>query len=77
MTPTQLKDWRLDLAFSQFKLARLLGVHRRTISAWEHARQAMPPFLGLALAELKRRYHQRDLPLTANNRCLSAGDSRT
>ena len=53
MTPIQFKDWRQDLAFSQFKLAKLLGVHRRTISAWEHARQAIPPFLGLALAELK------------------------
>lgn len=56
MTSEQLKAWRNELGWSQWKLAKMLRVHRRTISAWEHGRQASPPFLGLALAELRRRY---------------------
>jgi DNA-binding XRE family transcriptional regulator len=56
MTPQQLKAWRDELGWSQWKLAKRLGVHRRTISAWEHGRQMSPPFLGLALAELRRRH---------------------
>jgi len=50
MTSDHLKAWRSQLGWSQGKLARVLRVHKRTISAWEHGRQASPPFLHLALA---------------------------
>ncbi len=56
MNPEQLKAWRNALGWSQWKLAKMLRVHRRTISAWEHGRQSSPPFLALALNELKRRH---------------------
>jgi len=52
MTPKQFRDF---FDFSQADLAKMLGVHIRTVSAWETDRQAIPPFLHLALAELKRR----------------------
>jgi DNA-binding XRE family transcriptional regulator len=77
MTPEQLKNWRDELGWSQWKLAKLLQVHRRTISAWEHGRQASPPFLPLALAELTRRHKPSFARARGYDLCLSAGDSRT
>jgi DNA-binding XRE family transcriptional regulator len=74
MRPEHITAWRNEIGWSKCRLAKALGVHRRTISAWERGRQSSPPFLGLALAELKRRNNLDTVPrarlIVA---CLSGG----
>ncbi len=57
MKPEHFKKWREEIGYSQGHLSRLLRVHRRTISAWEHGRQSIPPYMHLALAELRRQWY--------------------
>jgi transcriptional regulator with XRE-family HTH domain len=55
MTAAQLKKQRQQIGLSQRKLAEALGVTIRTLSRWECNAVAPPPYVELALAELKRR----------------------
>ena len=52
MSPAELKAQRAALGLSQARLAASLGVHPMTVSAWEWGKQAIPPYLALALAHL-------------------------
>lgn len=52
MTPAELIAERERMGLTQARLAALLGVHLRTVSSWEQGRQAVPPFLRLALQAL-------------------------
>jgi DNA-binding transcriptional regulator YiaG len=36
-------------------MAEVLGIHKRTVAAWEQGRQAIPAFLELALETLERK----------------------
>lgn len=49
MTPAELFSWRSKAGLSQSGLARLLGVHRLTISKWERGDREIPPYLHWAL----------------------------
>jgi len=56
MTGAQLKNVReKQLKLSQSELAQLLSVDVGTVSRWERDAREIPPYLDLALAELKRR----------------------
>jgi DNA-binding transcriptional regulator YiaG len=55
VTPDELKRRREALRLSQSELAEALGIHKRTVAAWEQGRQKMPPFLALALESLGRK----------------------
>lgn len=67
MTPAQVRDQREELDFSQQKLADALSTLAgpgfkfdvTTISRWERGVHPTPPFLDLALAELKRRVKKK------------------
>lgn len=52
MTPVELTAERERMGLTQARLAELLGIHARTVSSWEQGRQAIPPFLRLALQAL-------------------------
>lgn len=54
MTGAQLKKQREQIGLSQSELANALGVNKMTVSRWEREVQAPPPYVELALAELKR-----------------------
>jgi DNA-binding transcriptional regulator YiaG len=55
MTGTQLKAQREEIRLSQSQLAAAFGVNVMTVSRWEREVQAPPPYVELALSELKRR----------------------
>lgn len=52
MTPANLIAARERMGLTQARLAELLGVHIRTLSAWEYGRQKIPPYLHLAIRAL-------------------------
>lgn len=54
MTSKNLKKRREKLDLSQSQLAEVLGIHTRTVSAWETDRQSIPAYLGLALSRLEQ-----------------------
>lgn len=62
MTGAELKKQREQMGLSQSELAKALscgqspGVDVGTISRWERDQRVPPPFLALALAELRRRH---------------------
>lgn len=53
MTPKQLQDWRASWGLSQKELAKMLGVHWVSVSAWENGRTAIPKLLKLALVAVE------------------------
>lgn len=55
MTPADLTSEREKLGVSQAELSRALGLSRGAVSLWESGKRAIPPYLGLAIAELGRR----------------------
>lgn len=58
LTPVKavdLKAWRDDAGLSQSGLASQLQVSVNTVARWERDEIAIPPYLELALAELKHR----------------------
>lgn len=55
MTPADLTLKREKLGLTQAELSRALGLSKGAISLWESGKRAIPPYLGLALAELGRR----------------------
>jgi DNA-binding transcriptional regulator YiaG len=59
MTGSQLKKLREQIGLSQAELADALGVATMTVSRWEREVQAPPPYVELALAELKRRVKKK------------------
>lgn len=59
MTAEQVKAFRALHSLSQSQLAEALGVHVRTLSAWEQGRQIPPRYVELALCELARRLKRR------------------
>jgi transcriptional regulator with XRE-family HTH domain len=52
MTPDELRQRRRDLSMSQAKLAAALGITENRYQAWEAGRNAIPPYLHLALDAL-------------------------
>ena len=54
MEPDELKRWREDLGFTQEELAKELQVASNTVSRWERGDREIPPYLELALKQLKR-----------------------
>lgn len=54
-----LKRWRDAAGLSQTALAEWLDVAPNTIARWERGKIAIPAFLPLALAEVKRRINER------------------
>jgi DNA-binding XRE family transcriptional regulator len=52
MTPTQLKDWRKALSYSQERAAIALGCGRRSIQLWENGTNEIPKYICLACAYL-------------------------
>jgi DNA-binding transcriptional regulator YiaG len=56
MTPADLTAWRETHALTKVELARLLGVQPLAVSRWEAGARSIPPFLPLALAELRRQF---------------------
>jgi DNA-binding transcriptional regulator YiaG len=56
MTPADLTTWRETHALTKVELARLLGVQPLAVSRWEGGTRSIPPFLPLALAELRRQF---------------------
>lgn len=54
MTPEELVAHRKALRMTQQALADALGVHQVTVARWETGAREIPPFLALALAQLKR-----------------------
>lgn len=59
MKPEELKARREALDLSQNDLAQVLGVHKRTVAAWEQGRQKIPEYLDLALQTLERKARKR------------------
>jgi transcriptional regulator with XRE-family HTH domain len=55
MTPKELKQWRLQNAYSQNDLAGALGIIKLTVSRWERGDREVPPYLHLALKSLPKR----------------------
>lgn len=55
MKGAELNKWRRDAGLSQSRLAVELGVAANTVARWERDEMAIPPFLPLALAEIRRR----------------------
>lgn len=54
MTAVDLKQRRAALHLTQVQLAAKLGVGYSTVQAWEGGRNAIPPYLDLALREIER-----------------------
>ncbi len=42
MTPRDLKRWRFEMEYSQHQAAEALGVHVRTVTAWEIGENRIP-----------------------------------
>jgi len=59
MTPAELKAKRAALGLSQGQLARVLGVHRQTVSKWERGVYEIFPWLPLALDGLLKTHNSR------------------
>ena len=59
MTGSELRAARERLNLTQAGLATLLGVHSRTVSAWEYGRQKCPAYVQLALERLEEQAAQR------------------
>lgn len=59
MTPKEIKARREALSLSQTDLAEALGVHKRTVAAWEQGRQKIPAYLALAFETLERKAKKR------------------
>ena len=55
MNSEELKAWRQKRQLTQEAVAKLLGVHRVTIAKWEAETRGIPPFLPLALEQLRNR----------------------
>jgi transcriptional regulator with XRE-family HTH domain len=49
VTPEELTARREQLGLTQAGLARMLGVPPLTVWKWEHANQAVPPLMEMAL----------------------------
>jgi transcriptional regulator with XRE-family HTH domain len=51
MTPDskQFQQWRKEHGYTQAELAKILGVHIRTISKWEIGDRKIPPFMHITL----------------------------
>ena len=58
MTPDDLKQARKSLGMSQTELGEAFGVSRWTIARMEEGGD-IPPWVPLAMAELRRRYKRR------------------
>jgi transcriptional regulator with XRE-family HTH domain len=61
MSPTELKEWRKTLGYTQVEAAEKLGVSRVTVQNWEGGATPIPPALQSHCAELERRWKQRKL----------------
>jgi DNA-binding XRE family transcriptional regulator len=48
MTPTQLKQWRKSLSYSQERAAKELGCSRRALQNWEGGYSLIPKYISLA-----------------------------
>lgn len=59
MDGDEIKAWRVERGLSQPDLAQALGVHWKTVQAWERGYQAPPLYVELALCELARRLKKR------------------
>ena len=66
MTPDQLLAWRIRAGLSQVELAKLLGVHVITLSRWERWDRGIPPYLHLALEQLRYELTTRRAECQAN-----------
>lgn len=64
MTPAELKQRRQSLGMTQQQLADALGITPNRLQSWEVGRNAIPPFLHLALDALGTRQPQVDEMLT-------------
>jgi len=53
--PEELKKWRTANGFTQGELGEALGVALMTVSRWERATRAIPPFLHLALKAIPKK----------------------
>jgi DNA-binding XRE family transcriptional regulator len=58
MKPTELKEVRAHMGFTQEQLAITLGVHRLSVIRWEGGTHRIPPMLTLALKQLEREFYQ-------------------
>jgi DNA-binding transcriptional regulator YiaG len=54
-----LIEWRAALKFTQREAALALGCSRTALQNWEARVNEVPPFIGLAMAEVSRRYRPR------------------
>lgn len=52
MTPTELKNRRIELGLTQQALADVLGVSRLTVIHWEQGKAKFPAYLQFALDHL-------------------------
>lgn len=64
-TGARLASWRDLMQLSQPELGQHLGVHTSTIWKWEQGKTAIPSYLHLALAELRRQIIERNQPMVA------------
>ena len=55
MTRDELKAFRVQMSYTQGSLAKLFGVHYRTIQNWEAGLQPIPIHIGLACRALWHR----------------------
>lgn len=58
MSPTDVERTRRELGLTQTELARLLGVHRVTVTRWETGIEKPPAMLSLAMEALAARRAQ-------------------
>ena len=59
MTPTQIREWRDRMGWTQDQLAEALGVFPLTVSKWERGVQPPQPYLRLALERLAQKRRKR------------------
>lgn len=55
MKPSELREWRTRMGWSQRKAAALIGCERETLRIWEHRPddKDLPMYIGLACTALK------------------------
>jgi transcriptional regulator with XRE-family HTH domain len=53
MTGAELREQRKSLNLTQEELGEILGITSNTIARWERDEMAVPPFLHLALKQIK------------------------
>lgn len=75
MTPAELKLRRAALGMSQSQLATALGITEKRYQVWEVGRNAIPPFLHLALDALAARQPRIDETLTTEEAAALLGRS--